>query len=882
MPLPPSRKTAPAPLAPFWETTDGETVRLWNGDVVGVLEGLPEKSVHAIVTSPPYFALRDYGTGTWEGGEEGCDHEPPVEWLHSQFNAKSGLGGAKTQSAAAKTRYYKADGSCPRCGAVRVDDMQLGTEKLHDCLGWARGENCADREWKTGCFVCRMRAVFRGCGRVLRDDGVMWVNFGDSFSNGGGALPSGNMCGVPWRIALALQADGWVLRSDIPWVKRSCMPEPTSSRPAKSLEYVFMFVKNMGYYFDMESVRRPGKGGWSSDSFLPDSDKDKRDTSGRTATSSVSRANGSPDVVEAGTARNFRQTDLWFESVEGPHGLTCAGDELVGLDVTSQRYAGAHFACVDDQTEALTRTGWKRHTDLKDGDVIATYDRDGDVIVWGAATFHRYDYDGKLVAFDKRDTSQFLTPNHRCVVMSRKGVVKVREASTVKGGDRLMVSAPWTWNPDAQSIGTDMAALVGWYASEGHRKKDGRCAIYQSVTANAEKVEEIRGVLHRLGARFKTGYRTRPRYDGTGERSEAEFVIRGTVAERLRELVRGKGKNMVDALTDLNRAETEALLAAFIKGDGHTREDDGRMVVIQKDRRRIEQLQVMALKLGHQAILSERKSDGMFCLYLTEGRWLNVRGTNGKWDGHDLRDYRGVVWCPNTPTGFWLARRAGRPFVTGNTYPVRLIEPLIKCSTSEYGACADCGAPWERVVESDATGVCVESSQPKRVAHKPEWIPQSEIPHGRKMRTTGWQPRCTCHGEFVRRTVTVAKPVGGVPDHEKKNEVQGSLARSTLRTPVRYEDVEQVVTEYVPRIPPEDHPVVPCTVLDPFVGSGTTPATAVALGRRGWGIDLSATYLEKNAVPRVVGALSARPALAHLIPRRASVLSGLKKKKKKK
>ena len=112
-------------------------------------------------------------------------------------------------------------------------------------------------------------------------------------------LKSGDMVPIPWRVALALQADGWILRSDIPFVKRSPMPESVKNRPAKALEYVFMLVKKPGYYFDMDAVRK---------------------------------------------GRNFWQADLWFDSVDKPHGLTGVGDELVGLDVTSQGYAAAHFA----------------------------------------------------------------------------------------------------------------------------------------------------------------------------------------------------------------------------------------------------------------------------------------------------------------------------------------------------------------------------------------------------------------------------------------------------------------------------------------------------------------------------------------------------------
>ena len=214
------------------------------------------------------------------------------------------------------------------------------------------------------------------------------------------------------------------------------------------------------------------------------------------------------------------------------------------------------------------------------------------------------------------------------------------------------------------------------------------------------------------------------------------------------------------------------------------------------------------------------------------------------------------------------------------TFGPKLIQPLILASTSEKGCCGDCGSPWRRVIGKDqyapeVVDVGVRFVDPSRGdktrkldGKSKEWK-ESQA----SIKTLGWQPTCTCHGKFVKRTVTVAKSdnryTGG--DRNSPGDAGASSREDEGET-------EKTVTEYVPAIPLEDHPVVPCTVLDPFVGSGTTVATALALGRRGWGIDLSAAYLEKNAVPRVVGALAARPALSHLIPRKASVLNGLKKK----
>ena len=142
-----------------------------NGDVIACLRSLPDACVQCVVTSPPYWGLRDYGV---EG--------------------------------------------------------QIGLEPTPEE------------------HVEKMIEVFREVKRVLRDDGVLWLNLGDSFADK-------DLVGIPWRVAFALQADGWYLRSDIIWSKPNPMPESVTDRPTKSHEYVFLFAKSKKYYYDAEAVR---------------------------------------------------------------------------------------------------------------------------------------------------------------------------------------------------------------------------------------------------------------------------------------------------------------------------------------------------------------------------------------------------------------------------------------------------------------------------------------------------------------------------------------------------------------------------------------------------------------------------------------------------
>ena len=99
--------------------------------------------------------------------------------------------------------------------------------------------------------------VFRKVRRVLSDDGTLWLNLGDSFSKPGDGCRAKNLLGVPWRVALALQDDGWYLRSDIIWQKPAPMPESVSDRPTRAHEYIFLLTKSERYFYDAEAIKEP-------------------------------------------------------------------------------------------------------------------------------------------------------------------------------------------------------------------------------------------------------------------------------------------------------------------------------------------------------------------------------------------------------------------------------------------------------------------------------------------------------------------------------------------------------------------------------------------------------------------------------------------------
>lgn len=98
-------------------------------------------------------------------------------------------------------------------------------------------------------YIANMVEVFRLARDLLADDGVLWLNLGDSYQDK-------SLCMIPSRVATALQKDGWYLRSMMPWVKRNCMPESAEDRPATAIEYIFMLTKSKRYFYDHHAVRR--------------------------------------------------------------------------------------------------------------------------------------------------------------------------------------------------------------------------------------------------------------------------------------------------------------------------------------------------------------------------------------------------------------------------------------------------------------------------------------------------------------------------------------------------------------------------------------------------------------------------------------------------
>jgi DNA modification methylase len=240
------------------------TVRILTGDCRDVLRTLPDESVHLALTSPPYYGLRDYKTAVWSGGDPECQHRP-ANLRGARDEARPLLAGSLATNAAQLINVAKAP--CGLCGATRVDD-QVGLEAT------------------PAAYVAALVEVFREVRRILRPDGVCLLNLGDSYcSRPNGSIgkeshlegaytshsefrrahalrkpgvPQGfkhkDLIGIPWRVALALQDDGWWLRRDIIWHKTNGMPESVHDRCTTAHEYLFHLTKSEAYFWDAGAI----------------------------------------------------------------------------------------------------------------------------------------------------------------------------------------------------------------------------------------------------------------------------------------------------------------------------------------------------------------------------------------------------------------------------------------------------------------------------------------------------------------------------------------------------------------------------------------------------------------------------------------------------
>ena len=233
------------------------------GNNMDKLKEINDSTVDCVVSSPPYFGLRDYGTGTWEGGNPNCPHKRLTK---ISKDTATGHASMYEQGHVVGDAIYKQ--TCPECGAKRIDE-QFGLEETLEE------------------YIEKTVLLFEELRRVLKPQGTVWWNLGDSYANKSSAwggrgknsilnntglkdkqrrntiVPEGlkakDLMMIPARVAIALSENGWYLRSEIIWHKPNPMPESVKDRPTSAHEKIYLFSKNKKYYYDADAIREKAK-----------------------------------------------------------------------------------------------------------------------------------------------------------------------------------------------------------------------------------------------------------------------------------------------------------------------------------------------------------------------------------------------------------------------------------------------------------------------------------------------------------------------------------------------------------------------------------------------------------------------------------------------
>lgn len=347
------------------------SVRLLRGDCRVTLPALEAQSVQAAVTSPPYFGLRSYGTPdlVWGG-----DREHTHEW--------GSVGRAFHPGQVPQTKWANV--------SAVADGGRAGSGTFCLCGAWL---GSLGLEPAPELFVAHLVECFREVRRVLRDDGVLWVNMGDSMSGSGNGsndhrqngkhyrkgvgsislnadkyqgqkpglvenLPAKNLMMMPSRVAMALQDDGWILRAMIPWLKRAAMPESVTDRPSSAVEYWFLFSKQARYFWDADAVRQPHT--HKVQRYLTSGRKDVPPQYGAGGSKIKDHRNYDGVVQGNPAGRNRRNSDWFFESWQGL--MLGEDDAPMSMIVNPSGYSGAHFATfppklVEPMVKASSRPG---------------------------------------------------------------------------------------------------------------------------------------------------------------------------------------------------------------------------------------------------------------------------------------------------------------------------------------------------------------------------------------------------------------------------------------------------------------------------------------------------------------------------------------------
>lgn len=355
-----------------------------------------------------------------------------------------------------------------------------------------------------------------------------------------------------------------------------------------------------------------------------------------------------------------------LRATTGYAGKDCGIQDLRGFILPSREYNLPVISCVPEDTECLTARGWRRRDELIVGELVAAQNPEG-LLNWEPLEkIHtHWDQKTRMLRVQGRCLDMFVSSKHRCVVKRekpRKWPNKPREyfrdiilAEDLIDSDTISLAAPWTENQTEQEISPELAEILGWYIAEGTPHAGG-ARIYQSKKANLKYCKRIEALLLRLGQ-----YSVRESRPGS-----LVFGLLGDLGRRVRQLCPGREKAFPTDFLKWSRPVLLAFYTGLVLGDGSLKSVTHNEWH-QKSTQHLADFQALCARLGWVSSLQSKNG-------YRNARTIGVyKGERSKWRGIKLskttwEDFEGTIWCPQTPSGTWVARRNGKVFITGNSF----------------------------------------------------------------------------------------------------------------------------------------------------------------------------------------------------------------------
>lgn len=724
-----------------------DRVTLWQGDVLATLATLPEKHVQLIISSPPYIGLRDYKIPKtlWTGGSE-CDGKEHA-WTSPRKRKIRGEGGTKGSTLQGRHRVDGQD---------RVTETEPG-DHCWRCGAWT---GCHGLEPTPELWIRHEVEIFRAMRRVLRDDGTIWWNVGDSYAGSGGAhsnshanpgisksaarsgaaeyrqksstkspgrgsMLGGNLLHMPDRLAIALQADGWILRSKIIWAKGASFLDRSGSVMPESMSgwtwgrcRVKVKQKEIGYQPASAQFGRPDHSGPNLLNMTEWTD----------CPSCPKCAPNDGLVLRKGSWRPTSAYEVILMLAKSPN-YFCDGESIAELSGPSDniREDEAHLY----QMPSIIASG-----------LFPQGEADEDRLA-GEMQGLRKDVCVRLPSEPEGGGGHSGDPSKVSSEPKGKGEPGQKQSIGEGQGSNTPVEAV----ASGESVHRSVSKVV--------QAKSGARQIQQKPKGKGHTTEKLRDRV------------------GSGSSGASDTQETGTLGKLpIDSDARGMGRD---------QEETEAAVR-LLQAEDETSHDGSRHPVDEErtpregeHRGSLPVVQRAQGKQSDQPVLAHRNL-------------RNVWRINTAPNSMGICKICKAVWLQNAPQKHCESHPDSDPDgknVDGHfaTFPPKLIEPIVKASTPEAGSCAECGAPWARVVERG------HENPGNRTTNGPRSLAQ-------RHETAGFSVRLEATSTTLghRRTC-------------------GCKAKSR-----------------------------PAVVLDPFSGSGTTLSVARKLGCEAWGIEINPEY----------------------------------------